>query len=76
MYHMLVVFIIILYLHTRGHTRTHHSVSPTTLITQGRLCNCVGSSIVLAIGSLLLLYRKGPLSRCSTMSNKSWGGEH
>lgn len=45
------------------------------LITQGRLCNCVGSSIVLAIGSLLLLYRKGPLSRCSTMSNKSWGGE-
>lgn len=55
---------------------THRSVRPATLITQARLCNCVGSSIVLAIGSLQLLYRKGPLSPCSTMSNKSWGGEH
>lgn len=76
--YVLVVFILcnILYLHTRRYTHSHHSVSPATLITQARLRNCVGSSIVLAIGSLLLLYRKGPLSCCSTMSNKSWGGEH
>jgi len=73
MYTMVVVFIII---QTSTQEDTHHSVSCTTLIIQARLSNCAGSSIVLAIGSLLLLYRKGLLSRCSTMSNKSWGGEH
>lgn len=72
MYRMLVVFVIIQY----KQEDTHRGVRLATLITQTRLCNCVGNSIVLAMGSLLLLYRKGPLSRCSTMSNKSWGGEH
>lgn len=56
------------------HTRTRHIVSLAALITQAGRCNCAGSCIVLAIGSLLLLYRKGLLSRYSTMSNKSWGG--
>lgn len=71
MYHMLIIFFIALYLHTRRYTRTHLSFRPKTHITQASLYNCVGSSIVLAIGSLLLLYRKGPLSHYSTMSNKS-----
>lgn len=49
-------------------------VRPAALITHGRLCNCVGGSIVLAIGSLLtIIQKRSPTPRRSTMSNKSRG---
>lgn len=45
-------------LHTRRHARTHLGVGAATHITQASLLNCGGSSIVLAIGSVLLWYSK------------------
>lgn len=52
-------------------------VRPAALITHGRLCNCVGGSIVLAIGSLLtIIQKRSPALRRSTMSNKSRGVGH
>lgn len=41
------------------HARTHLGGEPATRITQASLLNCDGSGIVLAIGSVLLLYSKG-----------------
>lgn len=53
-----VVFFIAVCLHTRRRERTHLGIGPAKRITQASLLNCGGSVIVLAIGSVLLLYSK------------------
>lgn len=56
-------FILLLYSWLAGRKIHTALVAPAALITQGRLCNCVGGSIVLAIGSLLtVIQKRSPLS--------------